>query len=349
MTATPQNHTVRMKTRLISLVLAALSGTPVLADPAPPGPHNEVSVAIMGDYRVIVSNGWPDHAPGHFPRRGNPNTASAQSHHFRVPLKPTEAAKPLRSDGWWWGVALNGVPFEPSTGETWRNDPRSGWRYEAATGFLDLGLDEHNAHVQPTGAYHYHALPTGAVERRGGDASKMLLIGWAADGYPVYTGRAHASAKDASSPLRAMKSSWRLKKGNRPAEADGGPGGEYDGTFTQDFEYVRGSGDLDECNGRFGVTPEFPEGTYHYCITEEFPFLPRLWHGEPDETFRKQGPPPGGRAGGPPPRLPAMDALDANGDGALDADELKKAGDALRKLDRNGDGDLTPDEYLPPR
>ena len=64
-----------------------------------------------------------------------------------------------------------------------------------------------------------------------------------------------------------MRSSWQIKKGQRT----GGPGGNYDGRFTADHEFVKGSGDLDESNGRFGVTPEFPKGTYYYCITDEFP------------------------------------------------------------------------------
>src|SRR4051812_335062 len=159
--------------------------------------HNEVSITVEGDYRVIKANGWPDHAPGAFPRRGNPNTLTPQSYQFRVPMKPKAEETPVRRGGWWWGVALNGVPFEPGTGETWNNDPQSGWRYEAGTGFLNLGLDENNAHVQPNGSYHYHALPTGLVARLGGDEKKMLLVGWAADGFPLYTSMAHADAIDA--------------------------------------------------------------------------------------------------------------------------------------------------------
>ena len=193
----------------------AQAGAPPRADAAAPAVgkvENSVSITTEGEYRVIKSNGWPDHAPGAFPRRGNPNTPTAQSYTFRVPLKPKLADAPERRGGWWWGVALNGVPFEPGTGETWNNDPRSGWRYEAATGFLNLGLDERNAHVQPNGSYHYHALPTGLVERIGGDEKKMLLVGWAADGFPIYTGTAHAEAKDAKSALRKMKSSYRLKQ-----------------------------------------------------------------------------------------------------------------------------------------
>jgi len=52
------------------------------------------------------------------------------------------------------------------------------------------------------------------------------------------------------------------------------------GTFAQDWEYVAGSGDLDECNGRFGVTPEFPEGIYHYYATDTYPFFQRCVKGK---------------------------------------------------------------------
>jgi hypothetical protein len=44
-------------------------------------------------------------------------------------------------------------------------------------------------------------------------------------------------------------------------------------------EYVSGSGDLDECNGRIGVTPEFPEGVYHYYLTDTLPFGQRCVKG----------------------------------------------------------------------
>ncbi len=345
------------------LMTIAAPGTPAEE------PANSVKITVAGDFRRIQSNGWPDHAPGEFPRRGNPNTPSPQNYSFRVPLKPVAAESPQRRGGWWWGVALNGVPFEPGTGETWNNDPRSGWRYEAATGFLNLGLDEHNAHVQPNGSYHYHALPTGLVEGLGGDGKKMLLIGWAADGFPVYTGMAHADAKDAKSELRGMKSGYRLKTGPRPEEEDG-PGGNHDGRFSQDFEFLKGLGDLDECNGRSGVTPEFPEGTYYYCVGAEFPFVGRMWRGTPDESFNKGDRPPGGQGrpaptGGAPrgiledgpgngagPRpgrgpMPVIDALDLNQDRIIDAAELAKATESLKKLDKNGDGQLGADEFRP--
>jgi hypothetical protein len=255
---------------------------------------NKVTITVTGGERVVRANGLPDHEPGQFPRRGNPNTISAQDYTFHLPLQPRAATPPISSRGWCFAVALNGVPFEPGTAEFWDDDPRSGWNYEAKSGFINLGLDENNAHVQPTGAYHYHGLPTGLIARLGGDSNRMLLVGWAADGYPVYTSKGHSDASDAKSPLKIMHSSYRLKKGQRP----GAPGGNYDGKFTEDYEYVAGSGDLDECNGRFGVTPEYPQGIYHYYITDEFPYLSRLFHGVPDPSFRK-GPPPGRGPRGP--------------------------------------------------
>ena len=52
----------------------------------------------------------------------------------------------------------------------------------------------------------------------------------------------------------------------------------------------------------------------------------------------------------PRPPLPAIvKALDANGDGVIDASEIANAPAALKSLDKNGDGKLTPDEFIGPR
>ena len=250
--------------------------------------EHRVTIVTNAGFRTITANGLPDHAPGQFPNQGNPNRISAQSYSFRITLNPHTNSTLRRAQGAWFGVALNGVPFEPGTGEFW-NGQRE-WNYEAMSGSIDLGLDRNNAHVQPTGAYHYHGLPTGLMAKLGGDGKTMLLVGYAADGFPIYTSYAHSVAADAKSPLKKMRSSWQLKKGARPS----GPTGNYDGRFTADYEFVNGSGDLDECNGRFGVTPEYPNGIYYYCITDAFPSLARSWRGTPDQSFFKHGPGPGG-------------------------------------------------------
>ncbi|MBX7170534.1 MAG: YHYH protein [Pyrinomonadaceae bacterium] len=262
---------------------------------------NQVEITEKDGYRLIKSNGIPNHDTGRFPNAHNPNTISAQKYNFRVPLEPKKNERstfaPL------FGVALNGIPFDPGTAELWNND--FNWRYEALTGGIDLGVDSSNAHVQPTGAYHYHGIPVGLVKKLGGEG-KVVLIGYASDGFPIYSQFGYTNPNDANSAVKELKGSYRIKEGNRPENA---PNGKYNGTFVHDWEYVAGLGDLDECNGRFGVTPEYPKGVYHYYLTKSYPFIPRCTMGTPDQSFRKMGPPPGGRGpgggrppgGGPPP------------------------------------------------
>jgi hypothetical protein len=266
--------------------------------------RSTVSIRIEGDRRVIESNGLPDHATGRFPNADNPNAIRAQNYRFSVPAKPVASATttPLRAQPF--GIAVNGVLFDPGTAEYWQNDVTSGWHYDAKGGAFSLGLDTNNAHVQPNGAYHYHGVPTDLLARLSAGRKGMTLLGWAADGFPIYGVWAHRKAADAGSETVAMKSSYRLKQGTRPT-TNGQPGGTYDGIFVEDFEYIAGSGDLDESSGRFGVTPEFPEGTYYYVLTSDFPFVPRAFRGTPDASFAPRGGPPGGGKGpkgkkGPP-------------------------------------------------
>ncbi|WP_424934119.1 YHYH protein [Amaricoccus macauensis] len=53
--------------------------------------------------------------------------------------------------------------------------------------------------------------------------------------------------------------------------------------------------DLDECSGHFGVTPEFPDGIYHYHLTaDEAPYMIDCYHGEVSEALRAGRPGGGG-------------------------------------------------------
>jgi len=275
---------------------------------------NRITIEERDGFRIITANGIPDYLPGIFPGRGNPAAISEQNYVFRMTLSPkiNDYATPHRRI--LAGVALNGVVFDPGTAEMWRNDPRSGWRQEAISPLTisgaRMGLDASNAHVQPNGAYHYHSLPIGLIKRIAQDrkllpGKQMIHIGWSPDGFPIYDSFGYSLPADSTSPLREMRSSYRLKTGNRPDEnaVPPGPGNSHDGTYTQDFQYVAGSGDLDECNGRVGVTPEFPDGTYYYVITSEYPFIPRLFRGTPDPSFLKNDQPQG-RGGRPPTGRP---------------------------------------------
>ena len=90
------------------------------------------------------------------------------------------------------------------------------------------------------------------------------ILGFAYDGNPIYGPFGHENPLDPQSPVVRMTSSYSIK-GSRPA----GPSlTQYPiGSFTNDYTYVHKSGSLDENNGRFCITPDFPEGVYAYFIT----------------------------------------------------------------------------------
>ncbi len=235
--------------------------------------------------RTLTANGVPDHDVGPFDIQDDLNVAiSAQSVRFSTSMAPvlTSSAKELGGPGRDLGMILNGVKIDPGTGgncnDSGTNCTLLGqagqWRMEAlGQSSFKFGADGNNGHVQPGGAYHYHGIPEGFIQNLG-KGQPMTLVGWAADGFPIYARYGYTQAANAASAIKVVQSSYRKKTvpdANRP---------NYPmGTFLQDYEYVSGLGDLDECNGRTGVTPEFPKGIYHYFATETFPYLPRCVKG----------------------------------------------------------------------
>ncbi len=276
---------------------------------------NRVHFFISGQYWYCVSNDIPDHNGGRFPDRGCPNTIRPQEFHFRMPLQPRENARLLKVVNHVdFGVAIDGVVLDPGTAEFWHNKRGSVWNVTLLTGFGNLGLDAIHAHVQPDGTYHYHGAPTELIKSRDG-WGKVVLIGYAADGFPVYGPWGYKNAPRAAGGIRLLQSSHRIKRGNRPNPSIG-PGGPYDGRYTGDFEYVPGYGDMDEANGRHGVTPEYPDGTYYYVATDQYPFIPRYFRGRPDRSFYKR-PSRNFRQGGQGGRTRPFGGGLAPGDGGL--------------------------------
>ena len=251
----------------------------------------EVTVTVENGLRTIVTNGLPDHETGEFPNAGNPHTISSQDYTVTLPAQPTLAASPtFYNVPQPYGFAINGVMLDPFAAEWHDNDPNSGWQLVALA--HHLGFDAHNAHVQPSGAYHYHGTPMALLTR----TDQPELIGFAGDGFPIYGPYGYALPSDSTSGIVKLKSSYALKSGERPD----GPGDIYDGIYIEDYEYVAGSGDLDECNGCTGVTPEYPNGTYNYVATLNWPYLGRCFAGTVAESFVSKRP-----TGGPrPPRGP---------------------------------------------
>ena len=102
------------------------------------------------------------------------------------------------------------------------------------------------------------------------------ILGWAFDGNPIYGPYGYIDATDQSSGIRRIRSSYRIKPvliydlatNPNPVRSDGPLLSDYPaGSFIEDFEYTFQYGDLDQYNGRFCKTPQFPEGVYAYFIS----------------------------------------------------------------------------------
>ena len=92
------------------------------------------------------------------------------------------------------------------------------------------------------------------------------ILGWAYDGHPIYGPYGFEDPENTSpyNSYKLMVSSYRIKQ-SRDALLSGLS--DPMGTFIDDYEYVEGLGDLDQYNGRFCVTPDYPNGIYAYFCT----------------------------------------------------------------------------------
>jgi arylsulfatase A-like enzyme len=136
------------------------------------------------------------------------------------------------------------------------------------------------------------------------------VLGWSFDGYPIYGPYGYSTANNPNSGVRRIISgfvprdgnfgttnlniegrssipAWAIRNGHGTspvADAATGPAVSPAfpiGWYMQDFDYLGDRGynqgthfDLDESNGRWCVTPEFPEGTYAYFVTIDASFQP---------------------------------------------------------------------------
>jgi hypothetical protein len=89
------------------------------------------------------------------------------------------------------------------------------------------------------------------------------IIGWAYDGNPIYGPYGYLTKQGGI--VAQMKSGYRIDlKSNRPSLTN-----FPQGFFVEDYSHFSVSDEtvLDEKNGRFCVTPEYPNGTYAYFAT----------------------------------------------------------------------------------
>lgn len=204
------------------------------------------------------------------------------------------------------GVSLfdwrDGVAWNPNTNDLCGgpgNDPCPGgpmasqdWNRDAIPA-EQAGFDCSKAHPA-MGNYHHHQNPsafkldlnvlTDICNTYDADglyaidaAAHSPLIGFAYDGFPIYGAYAYQNV-DGSGGITRIKSSYQKRNiTTRTTHADGsnvdnGPDVSNDyplGYFREDYEFVSNAAEdyLDEHNGRFCVTPEYPNGTYAYFAT----------------------------------------------------------------------------------
>ena len=289
----------------------------------------EVTVSASSTEMNVNSNGIPNH-----------NWVSAfgpgdiQSHTWSIPLNPTNdttgghvSTNCPAANGQWEcaadrgqvAVAANGVPiFGPEEGPGGDAVALDFFYFTEDRQPIDLGYC--GAHAGPTGVhYHWDAMcqywePESGETMQDYDWSLIdstkhsPIIGWSFDGYPIYG----MYTWDDDGVVKGMKSSYAVER-----TSDGGDQG-YNGI--DDWNYVSGLGDLDQCNGRFGPTPEYPQGTYYYVSTPlsgssstvvdtngdtvpmiGFPYFLLCYHGIADDSNAGGGQGGGGGGGGGPP------------------------------------------------
>lgn len=270
---------------------------------------NVESVQYSANWVYVTTSGVPAYTTGPF-LDGNPSLATDQNAIFKFPRVPAEnTGTPTATTAGNIGVFINGVAlfdyrdgvsYKLSTG-TVAGGPIPGgpgdgvWNRDAVVAEM-AGFDCSKGHPA-MGNYHHHQNPSAydldltvlsnICTLYDADGLYMLnsaehspLIGFAYDGFPIYGGYGYANA-DGTGGITRMKSGYELRNITvRTHYADGtdvtdGPDVSTTyplGYFREDYEYVGGTTDdyLDEHNGRFCVTPEYPGGTYAYfCTVDE--------------------------------------------------------------------------------
>ncbi len=234
-------------------------------------PANVQSVKYSTDYVYVSCSGIPAYSIGPWP--GNPNQASNQNFVFKIARSPQvntgiKTATPLGHIA----VLVNGVAlFNPKDAMSYNN--QNVWHQNAVV-VEGPSMDNCLGHPQQQGEYHHHQNPTCLYTASGSEHSP--IIGYAFDGFPIY-GAYGFTNTDGSGGITRIRTSYRKRNiTTRTTLPDGStasqPGPNVSETYplsyyVEDFEYVDGLGNLDEYNGRFAVTPEYPEGTYAYYAT----------------------------------------------------------------------------------
>jgi hypothetical protein len=122
----------------------------------------------------------------------------------------------------------------------------------------NLGLQFINFYVPKKIRYQLSDNFTDDNKENSGILNHSPILGYAYDGNPIYGPYAYNTPTGGF--IRRMNSSYILNVDFTPGKR---PPVFENGFFVNDYQYD-GSGDLDQHNGRFCITPEYPDGTYAY-------------------------------------------------------------------------------------
>ncbi|MCB0761786.1 MAG: YHYH protein [Flavobacteriales bacterium] len=262
------------------------------------GEAANVTQVQFSDNNVYVScTGIPDYAIGPYPD-GNPALPGAQDYLFQIPRFPQEETGSNYEVGLGHiGILINGVPIYNASDAMVYN---TYWEQNAIFNEND-GFDCAKGHPSPNmqninqSYYHHHQNPTAfsVAQNPTSDICDMYpsdglytpnpnehspILGYAFDGFPIYGSFAFDNT-DGTGGIVRMISGYQLRNiSERTSLPDGtaldaqfwGPpinASNPLGKYMEDYEYVESLGHLDEHNGRWCITPEYPEGTYAYFAT----------------------------------------------------------------------------------
>lgn len=266
---------------------------------------NVQTVQYSANWVYVSTQGIPSYITGPF-LDGNPSLASSQNAIFKISLFPVQnTGTPTNTSGGNIGIFTNGVAlFDYRDGVSWKNatgalagGPLGGmgdgiWNRDAIVAERG-GFDCAKGHPA-MGNYHHHQNPSAfnldltvistVCDIYAADGLYAIdstihspLIGFAYDGFPIYGAYSYKNT-DGTGGIVRMKSGYELRNiTTRTVYADGtdvtdGPAvnGTYPlGLFREDYEYIASAEPdyLDEHNGRFCITPEYPNGIYCYFAT----------------------------------------------------------------------------------
>ncbi|MBS1516730.1 MAG: YHYH protein [Bacteroidetes bacterium] len=235
-------------------------------------PADVQQVFFSDNYTYVKSTGIPSYPIG--PWAMNPNIPTNQNWSFKITRFPVADPTPLAAGNGQIGVLINGVVLFNS-GDAMSYNNQNIW-HRVAQYFEAVSFDTSGGHPAPGGVYHYHInmkylyTPDPVLH--------SPLLGYMFDGFPLYGPYAY-SGTNGSGGIRRMISGFvkrnisvrtTLPDGTVLQQNQWGPNvsTQYPlGCFVEDYELSGSGTDLDEHNGRFCVTPEYPNGTYAYFIT----------------------------------------------------------------------------------